>query len=90
MTQSFLWYDYETFGSDPRRCRPAQFAAIRTDAELNEVGAPLVLYCRPPLDALPAEFETPYLRHVHFDAPVVACVDGRAGKAVVKLPGAEA
>lgn len=53
MTQSFLWYDYETFGSDPRRCRPAQFAAIRTDAELREIGAPLVLYCRPPQDALP-------------------------------------
>lgn len=53
MTQSFLWYDYETFGSNPRRCRPAQFAAIRTDANLNEIGKPLVLYCRPPQDVLP-------------------------------------
>ena len=38
-----------------------------------------------PLDALPAAYETTFLRHVHLDAPVVACVDGRAGKALVKL-----
>ena len=35
MPASFLFYDLETFGSDPRRTRIAQFAAIRTDAELN-------------------------------------------------------
>ncbi|MCP1314558.1 MULTISPECIES: exodeoxyribonuclease I [unclassified Halomonas] len=50
---SFLWHDYETFGADPRRDRPAQFAAIRTDAELNEIGEPIELYCRPSDDALP-------------------------------------
>jgi len=32
---SFLWHDYETFGADPRRDRPAQFAALRTDADLK-------------------------------------------------------
>ncbi len=53
MTHSFLWHDYETFGTDPRRARPAQFAAIRTDADLNAIGQPIVLYCRPPEDALP-------------------------------------
>ena len=26
---SFFWHDYETFGANPRRDRPAQFAAIR-------------------------------------------------------------
>nr|MBP7082734.1 hypothetical protein [Giesbergeria sp.] len=36
LPHTFLWHDYETFGSDPRRDRPAQFAAIRTDADLNE------------------------------------------------------
>ena len=51
---TFLWHDYETFGISPRRDRPAQFAAIRTDAELNEIGAPLMLYCRPAPDYLPA------------------------------------
>ena len=50
---SFLWHDYETFGADPRRDRPAQFAALRTDAELNEIGAPLMWYCQPANDYLP-------------------------------------
>ncbi|WP_353233906.1 exodeoxyribonuclease I [Diaphorobacter ruginosibacter] len=50
---TFLWHDYETFGTDTRRDRPAQFAAIRTDAELNEIGDPLMLYCRPANDYLP-------------------------------------
>ena len=50
---SFFWHDYETFGRVPRRDRPAQFAGVRTDAELNEVGEPLMLYCQPPTDSLP-------------------------------------
>jgi exodeoxyribonuclease I len=33
--QTFLWHDYETFGVVPRRDRPAQFAGVRTDAELK-------------------------------------------------------
>jgi exodeoxyribonuclease-1 len=52
-TQTFLWHDYETFGVQPRRDRPAQFAAIRTDAELNEIGDPIMLYCQPASDFLP-------------------------------------
>ena len=31
MSDSFLFYDLETFGADPRRTRIAQFAAVRTD-----------------------------------------------------------
>ncbi|MFL6634164.1 MAG: exodeoxyribonuclease I, partial [Massilia sp.] len=50
---TFLWHDYETFGAEPRRDRPAQFAAIRTDADLNEIGEPIMLYCRPAPDYLP-------------------------------------
>ena len=50
---TFLWHDYETFGINPRSDRPAQFAAIRTDAELNEIGEPLMLYCQPANDYLP-------------------------------------
>ncbi|MDE2430641.1 MAG: exodeoxyribonuclease I [Burkholderiales bacterium] len=50
---SFLWHDYETFGAQARRDRPAQFAAIRTDAELNEIGEPMMLYCQPAPDFLP-------------------------------------
>ncbi len=50
---TFLWHDYETFGANTRRDRPAQFAAIRTDADLNEIGAPLMWYCQPAPDFLP-------------------------------------
>ncbi|MFA9216255.1 MAG: exodeoxyribonuclease I [Sphingomonadaceae bacterium] len=53
MTQTFLWHDYETFGAQTRRDRPAQFAAIRTDANLNEIGDPIMLYCQPANDFLP-------------------------------------
>ncbi|CAM3362700.1 exodeoxyribonuclease I [Paracidovorax anthurii] len=50
---TFFWHDYETFGADTRRDRPSQFAGIRTDAELNEIGEPLMVYCRPAPDYLP-------------------------------------
>ena len=50
---TFLWHDYETFGIDPRRDRPAQFAAIRTDADLNPLGEPMVWYCQPGNDYVP-------------------------------------
>ncbi len=52
-THTFLWHDYETFGTQVRRDRPAQFAGIRTDAELNEIGEPVMLYCQPANDFLP-------------------------------------
>lgn len=50
---TFYWHDYETFGRSPRRDRPAQFAGVRTDAALNEIGEPLMLHCRPAPDYLP-------------------------------------
>ena len=50
---SFLWYDYETFGLDPRWDRVAQFAAIRTDLELQQIEEPIMWYCRPADDYLP-------------------------------------
>ena len=54
MSASFLWYDLETFGRDPRRTRIAQFAAIRTDHELNPLGEPISLFCQPADDLLPS------------------------------------
>jgi exodeoxyribonuclease-1 len=51
--KTFYWYDYETFGADPARDRPAQFAGLRTDENLHPVGNPRVLYCRPTPDYLP-------------------------------------
>jgi exodeoxyribonuclease-1 len=50
---SFYWHDYETFGADPARDRPAQFAGRRTNAKLEPVGEPLVIYCQPVIDVLP-------------------------------------
>ena len=53
MSETFYWHDYETFGADPSRDRPVQFAGLRTDQDLNPVGEPLVLYSRPADDFLP-------------------------------------
>jgi len=54
MTTSFLFYDLETFGADPKRTRIAQFAAIRTDCELNAIDAPVDFFVRPANDLLPS------------------------------------
>lgn len=54
MAQNTLyWHDYETFGVDPVRDRPVQFAGVRTDEELNIIGDPLNIFCRPAPDTLP-------------------------------------
>lgn len=50
---TFYWHDYETFGADPSRDRPVQFAGLRTDADLNPIGEPLVIFSRPADDFLP-------------------------------------
>ncbi|WP_394752468.1 exodeoxyribonuclease I [Crenothrix sp.] len=50
---SFFWHDYETFGIDPQRDRPSQFAGIRTDADFNIIDEPTSFYCKPPADYLP-------------------------------------
>ncbi|PWK89791.1 exodeoxyribonuclease I subunit C [Fulvimonas soli] len=52
--QTFFWHDYETFGADPRRDRPAQFAGIRTTMELEIVGEPVMFYARPPREMPPS------------------------------------
>lgn len=52
-SHTFLWHDYETFGANTRRDRPAQFAALRTDAQLQVQGDPIMIYCQPANDYLP-------------------------------------
>ena len=52
-TTSFYWFDYETFGTHPAWDRPCQFAGVRTDAQLNVIGEPLVIYCQQSPDYLP-------------------------------------
>ncbi len=58
MPASFLFYDLETFGSDPRRTRIAQFAAVRTDLELNLVDEPISFFVQPANDLLPSPIAT--------------------------------
>ena len=50
---TILWHDYETWGVAPKFDKPSQFAAIRTDLDLNIIGEPEVFYCQPPTDYLP-------------------------------------
>ncbi|MEH6561883.1 MAG: exodeoxyribonuclease I [Marinobacter sp.] len=54
MIRSFYWHDYETFGVDPVHDRPSQFAGVRTDADLNIIEDPLVIFCKPTDDYLPS------------------------------------
>ena len=54
MPASFLFYDLETFGTDPRRTRIAQFAAIRTTLDLEEMEPPHEVFVRPAADLLPS------------------------------------
>lgn len=53
MSSSIFWYDYETTGINPRNDRALQVAGLRTDADLNEIDAPINLYCQPGDDILP-------------------------------------
>ena len=72
MTNSIYWYDYETFGIDPRLDRLSQFAGIRTDEDLNIISDPLTLYCQPADDCLP----DPYACMVTGITPQKALADG--------------
>lgn len=51
--KTLYWNDYETFGTEPKCDRPAQFAGVRTDEDLNIIGDPLKIYCKPANDMLP-------------------------------------
>ena len=50
---TFLWHDYETFGTNPAYDRPVQFAALRTDDNLEPIGEPMAWFARPMRDSLP-------------------------------------
>ncbi|GAA6154152.1 exodeoxyribonuclease I [Pseudoteredinibacter isoporae] len=50
---TLYWHDYETWGEVPSLDKPSQFAGIRTDEQLNIIGEPLMVYCKPASDTLP-------------------------------------
>jgi len=51
--KTIFWHDYETWGAEPRKDRPCQFAGFRTDEDLNIIDDPVVMYCKPTPDYLP-------------------------------------
>jgi len=51
--QSFFWFDFETFGVNPAKDRPSQFAGIRTDLDFNIIDEPINIYCKPADDFIP-------------------------------------
>lgn len=53
MGETLFWYDLETFGTNPRIDRIAQFAGIRTNDRFEPIGDPVVLYCKITPDYLP-------------------------------------
>ena len=58
MAGSFLFYDLETFGADPRRSRIAQFAAVRTTPALEVIDDPISFFVQPADDLLPSPTAT--------------------------------
>lgn len=52
-SDTFLFHDYETWGTNPRQDFPCQFAAIRTNSELEPIGEPIDIMCQIPNDYLP-------------------------------------
>lgn len=52
--KTFYWYDYESFGLSPMSDRLSQFGGVRTDEDLNIIGDPLMIYCKPADDFFPS------------------------------------
>lgn len=50
---TIYWHDYETWGANPQKDLPCQFAGIRTDLDLNIIGEPLMIFSQIPNDCLP-------------------------------------
>jgi exodeoxyribonuclease-1 len=50
---SIFWHDYETWGVNPQKDFPCQFAGIRTDIDLNIISEPLMIFSQIANDCLP-------------------------------------
>lgn len=53
-SKTFFWYDYETFGLSQRKDLPAQFAGVRTNADLERIEPSVTMYMKPSMDTLPS------------------------------------
>jgi len=54
MTKTFFFYDLETSGLNAREARVMQFAGIRTDLDLKQIGEPVNILVRLDEDVLPS------------------------------------
>lgn len=72
MGKTFYWYDLETSGTDPRWDRIVQFAGLRTDETLEEVGEVYCTYVQLPDDVLP----NPDATLVTGITPQLSCAQG--------------
>lgn len=54
MVKTFFFYDLETSGLNPRESRIMQFAGIRTDMNLNQIGDPVNMLVKMTDDVLPS------------------------------------
>lgn len=54
MAKTYLFYDLETSGLNPRQDRIMQFAAIRTDLDFNQIGEPYNILVKLNNDSLPS------------------------------------
>lgn len=54
MSSSFLFYDLETSGFNPRQHRIMQFAGLRTDLDFNPIGEPINVLIKLNDDTLPS------------------------------------
>ena len=54
MPKTFFFYDLETSGLSARQDRVMQFAGIRTDMELNQIGEPVNVLVKLNDDTLPS------------------------------------
>ena len=52
-SESIYWHDYETWGANPQKDAPCQFAGIRTDLDLNIISEPLMIFSQIANDCLP-------------------------------------
>ncbi len=50
---TFFWFDFETFGANPSKDKPSQFAGIRTDFDFNVIDDAVNIYCKPSNDFIP-------------------------------------
>ncbi|GAC19458.1 exodeoxyribonuclease I [Paraglaciecola arctica] len=51
--ETIYWHDYETWGANPQKDFPCQFAGIRTDLDLNIISEPLMIFSQIANDCLP-------------------------------------